>query len=284
MGAHETLRVLQELLVFQHTIFDLSFVYIGMLLAGVPEARVFLLITIAFFSARFSAMLMNRYVGREYDLLNKGKRHMQSLSLSKGLILIAFLASALVFIFSAYLLNSLAFMLSPLVLLLFVIDPVSKRKTKQRHFLIGLMMGLGVFGGYIGNAGLFPTTVQPYLLLFSILFVGAGFDMAYSIAYMAFDKAHGLRTYPAFYGADRSLRYSLYAHSFASLLIILFGISTHSYAVAIASLIAALLLLLEHHGVDSRNPGRIAGRFILYNASTAILLLASVIAAVFAGL
>lgn len=276
MGTHEALKALQEMLVLQHTIFDLSFVYIGMLFAGIPTLYKLILITIAFFAARFSALLMNRYVGRPFDIKNRKKKKMHSLRIPRHSILLAFAFSAVIFVISAYLLNFLALALSPLVLALFLIDPISKRHTKQRHFIVGLMMGIGVLGGYIGNAGAFPMQSAPYLLVISILFIGGGFDMVYSVAYTDFDKGHGLYTYASDYGPRKAMRYSLYSHIFAAAFLVLFGISTFSYPVILASALSAIMLLIEHMHINYKDAEKATARFIQYHAFCAILLLLSV--------
>ena len=89
MEAPKSVTIAQELFTFEHTLTDVSMVYVGALLAGAVPLRTFLLITIAFISARGSGMLFNRYAGRALDVANKNKKKMQSLSLPRNLVLLA---------------------------------------------------------------------------------------------------------------------------------------------------------------------------------------------------
>jgi 4-hydroxybenzoate polyprenyltransferase len=276
MEFRDALRSVEELFVLEFTIFNLSLVYIGMLFAyGLDLYKVFF-ITAAFLTARPAGLLINRYIGRDLDVKNRKKRGMASLKIPKGYLLLVAFAFSVLFIFCAYILNPLALALSPLVLALFVIDPISKRHTKNRHFVVGFIEGGSVIAGYIGAAGAFPPFAALYVLWAAIVFVGGGGDMLFTIIHVDFDRKNNLRTYPSRYGAEKTLSYSLLFHSIGGLLIILFGYLSGSLIILGGSFLAAAALMLEHLKVDVKNDKKVWRKFALYNALTVIVLLFSV--------
>ncbi len=261
-------------------IYNLSFAYIGMLLATGVSLRVFALITIAFMAARLAALLMNRYAGRELDLKNRKKlANDASLAVPRGALLVGFVALAALFVYTAYLLNTLAALLSPLVLALFIIDPMLKRRTASRHFSVGLMESFSPLAGYIGVKGAFPSAPAIYMLVAGMVLLGAGFDIIYSAMHTAFDRRHGLKTYPAEYGVDRAMGISAMLHAAAALMLIAFALYAGGWIVFAGSLAAAAVLALEHMGIRGANDRMLMKRFELYNPLIAVLLLACVLAA-----
>ncbi len=66
------LRIVLEMIKFEHTLFALPFALMGMLLAagGVPSGRIVLWIVVAMVGARSAAMGWNRLVDREIDAAN----------------------------------------------------------------------------------------------------------------------------------------------------------------------------------------------------------------------
>src|SRR4029079_19189652 len=66
------LRILLEMIKFEHTLFALPFAFLGMVLAagGWPPWRTVLWITVAMVGARSAAMGFNRLVDRKIDAAN----------------------------------------------------------------------------------------------------------------------------------------------------------------------------------------------------------------------
>jgi 4-hydroxybenzoate polyprenyltransferase len=282
MEFRDVLRSVEELFVLEFTVFNLSLVYIGMLFAhGLDLYKVFF-ITAAFLTARPAGLLINRYIGRDLDVKNTKKKNMASLKIPKRYLLLSTFAFSALFLFCAYMLNTLALALSPLVLALFVLDPVSKKHTKNRHFVVGFIEGGSVIAGYIGAVGAFPAFTALYVLWAAIVFVGGGGDMLFTIIHVDFDRRNSLKTYPSRYGAEKTLRYSLFFHSVGGLLIILFGYLSGSLIILAGSFFAAAALMLEHLKVDVKNDKKVWRKFALYNALTVLILLFSVFVSRFA--
>lgn len=274
------LRIVKELFVPEMTIFNISFLYIGVFFANYVTLGKFVLITIAFISARASGLLMNRYIGREYDLKNEKKiKRMASLVVSRNNILVMFFVFAIIFIITTYFLNFLSFALSFLVLALFVIDPILKRYTRERHFSIGLIESFSLMGGYIGARGAIPNAFGIYVLMLGIIFIGSGFDMIVSIIHTKFDRTHRLQTYSSNYGITNTLKWSLAYHLMASFLIIIFALTTKSYIILIGSFVAVIVLVYEHIDINYKtiHSKNLFSRAVTYNSIIGTILLFTII-------
>lgn len=279
MGIVEKLSGIPELVKLENTIFVLPFTYIGMLFAGTPTLIQFLLVTIALVCARGAAFSINRIVGHRFDASNPKKKNWNSLRLyTKAEMGIAAAAFAAVFMASAHMLNALAFVLAPVIVLLILLEPYTKRYTQHRHFTMGIVIGLGIMGGYIGVAGTFPTQLPLYVLLAGYaLFSGAN-DIIYTINHIESDIANRLKTYPVSYGSDSALSYSYQAHAFAAVLFAVFGYLNNSALLVLAALVVFGVLYLEHRQLRSRDERSLKVSFFYYNAAVSLLLLAFFIA------
>lgn len=282
MERDEIRRALGEMLGWQLSIYNLSFVYIGMLFAKSVTLRTFLLISISFFSARSAALLMNRYIGREIDLKNKKKSEMASLKIPKNALLAGFFAFSIIFVSSTYLLNKLAFTLSPVVLLLFIIDPRLKKHSSHRHFMIGTIESLDVIAGYVGALGSFPAIPGIYILMFGMIFIGAGFDIMYATIHRDFDKKYGLKTYAVKFGMRKALGISFYFHIVAAISLLAFAFLTRSYMIVGGAVIGAALLVTQHVGIGIDGNIDMFKRIMEYNTLLAVVLLLSVLITRFA--
>ena len=134
----------------EHTVFDLPFIFAGALIAsnGIIEMYKFFIILFVAISARGAAMSINRILGLKYDITNPRKRNWALVTGEINLRQAIAFTLILVFIFEGltYLLNNLVFMLSPIVLIFFIADPLMKRVTSLRHLFMGFTIGLGIIG------------------------------------------------------------------------------------------------------------------------------------------
>ncbi len=275
MEADKLKGILNELLAPNLLVFNICFVYIGMLLSQSVTLSITILVTIAFLSGRSAGIIANRYVGRDIDLSNPKKSGMYSLGIPKQNLLVMFAILFLVFAASAYALNRLSFMLTPLVLLLFFVDPKSKKYTNKRHYLVGIIESFDVLGGYIGAAGAIPTSVVVYLFAFSIIFIGGGFDILYSITHTQFDIKYKLKTVPSTIGINAALDLSLYSHIMAIAFLLAAAVLSGSYIIIAGAIGASALLLAQHHGINPHNDTDIRRRIALYNSTAALVMLSS---------
>src|SRR3972149_363196 len=173
-----TLRMIKV----EHSVFALPFALISALVAarGLPSWEVLGWILVAMISARSCAMAFNRWADYKFDRLNP---RTSKWPLAAGLLSPWFVAAfvgvcSTVFVFAAYMLNRLAFLLSPVALFLICFYSFTKRFTLFSHWFIGLALAVGPAGAWIAVRG--DLTFEPLLLSLAILFWVAGFDLIYS--------------------------------------------------------------------------------------------------------
>src|SRR5512145_2179431 len=114
------IKIILEMIKFEHTIFALPFAFTGALLAldGLPSWYQAIWIVVAMVGARSAAMGFNRWADRKIDAENPRTRT-RALPLglvTPGQVLVFILVSSALLVFAASMLNPLAFALSPLAL------------------------------------------------------------------------------------------------------------------------------------------------------------------------
>ena len=135
-----------ELVKFSHTIFALPFALAAMLLAarGLPEKYIFFWIMVAMVTARTAAMAYNRIVDREIDAKNPRTQNREipagKVSVMEAAAL--FNVATLGFLFSAWKINMLAFVLAFPALFVLCFYSYCKRFTSFSHFVLGLCLGI----------------------------------------------------------------------------------------------------------------------------------------------
>jgi 4-hydroxybenzoate polyprenyltransferase len=277
MGIAQKIARIPELVKLENSIFVLPFTYIGMFFAGTFTIVQFLFITLALIAARGAAFAANRYLGLKYDRKNPKKTGWSSVSLySKQDIAVIFVAFAILFMASALALNLLAFLLSPIILAIVAFEPFLKKRTAHRHMIMGFVIGLGIIGGYIGIAGSFPTSPELYILLLGYMCFSASNDIVYSMSHVAFDRSHGLKTYPTVYGINKAKRISLYLHLWSSALFIEFGSLTGSTIVVLFAALTIPVFIIEDKSLSNASDKSIGSVFFKYNAVVSLMMLVSV--------
>ena len=156
----QRLKYFNELVMFQHSIFSLPFIFIAMIVSakGWFGFGLFFLGLLAAITARNFAMGLNRYADREFDAKNPRTANRPSVDgrLSASSILLFTIVNALVFVAVAYMINTLAFYMS--IPLLVVLGSYSyfKRFSALAHVVLGLSLGLAPIAGAIAVEGSIP--------------------------------------------------------------------------------------------------------------------------------
>ncbi len=210
------IKIILEMIKFEHTIFALPFAFTGALLAahGMPSGKTVLWITVAMVGARSAAMGFNRWADRKFDAENPRTRER---ALPKGLVtpgqVVVFTAvSSAVLVFAAYMLNPLAFALSPLALAVVFFYSYTKRFTFLAHAFLGLGIAGAPLGAWIAVTGRFEA---PALVLgAAVLFWLVGFDVLYALQDIDYDRKAGLHSIPQRFGINRSLWIARISHGF----------------------------------------------------------------------
>src|SRR5271170_3837227 len=130
------IRVVLEMIKFEHSVFALPYALVGALLAaraagGLPTWRQLLWIIVAMVGARSAAMTMNRIADIEFDRRNPrtANRALPKGELSMGFAWVFTVAASAVLVLAAWQLNPLALKLSPVALALLFFYSYTKRFT-----------------------------------------------------------------------------------------------------------------------------------------------------------
>ncbi len=245
----QKLKDFNELVMFQHTVFSLPFIFIAMIVAaqGWFGWELLFLGLFAAVSARNFAMGLNRYADRVYDAQNPRTAARPSVDgrISAQNILLFTLANALVFVVVAYFINALAFYLSVPILLILASYSYVKRFSELAHLVLGLSLGLAPIAGVVAVQAAIP--MWSLFLSLGVLFWVAGFDLLYSLQDMEFDKKEGLFSIPSRYGAEATLFIAALFHGMTFLFWLFFAAEASlGFFSWLAVVLSGVMLWYEH--------------------------------------
>jgi 4-hydroxybenzoate polyprenyltransferase len=230
-----------ELVMFEHSVFSLPFIFIAMVVAADGWFGFYLLVMgiLAALSARNFAMGVNRYADRDVDAANprtSGRPNVDG-RLDSTSILIFIGVNFLIFVIVAYMINPLAFALSIPILAVLASYSYFKRFSSMAHIVLGVSLGLAPIAGVVAVLGTIP--LWSVLLSLGVIFWVAGFDLLYSLQDIDFDKEKGLHSIPSVYGAEATLFISALFHGLSVLFWTLFvwsaGLGIFAFIAAIGS-------------------------------------------------
>jgi len=251
----KNLHVTLEMIKWEHSVFALPFALCGAMLAarGVPSTHQLIWIVVAMVAARSAAMSFNRLVDTSIDAANPRTRTraLPAGTLTQNFVKKFVIVASAVFIFSAWELNRLAFLLSPLALAILLLYSYTKRWTRWSHLVLGFALGIAPAAAWIAVRG----SLDPRILLLTaaVTFWVAGFDVLYACQDYDFDQQAGLHSIPRYCGVGSALWIARMFHlSMLFLLAALIWVF-HLGALAIAGVIAVLLLLAYEHSLVSKD-------------------------------
>ncbi|NUO09305.1 MAG: UbiA family prenyltransferase [Candidatus Brocadia sp.] len=257
-----------DLIKFSHTIFSFPFAVMSAFLAagGMPGLKQLLLILAALITARSAAMSFNRLVDTSYDIHNPRTAYRVELQkkIGTGSVWVFTILCVILFVFCAWLLNRLAFFMSPLAILIIFGYSYTKRFTHFSHFVLGLALGLSPIGAWVGIQG--TLTATPFLLGLAVVLWTAGFDIIYACQDLEHDIKSGLYSIPKKLGIKRALILSAVLHLF--MIVVLLAVSRYTdlgimYTIGVC--IVAALLVYEHALVKPKDLSKISTAFFTVN-------------------
>ena len=275
------LKIILEMIKFEHTIFALPFAVMSAFIAadGLPALAKFGWILVAMVGARSCAMAFNRLADAEIDAKNPrtAMRAIPAGLITKGTVWGFTIVSAGLLVFAAWRLNPLAFMLSPVALVVVMGYSYTKRFTALSHFWLGLSLSISPVGAWIAIRGNFA--LPPIILCLVVLLWTAGFDIIYACQDVNFDRKHGLRSIPAKIGIRWSLWLSSVLHVIAVLLLLGIPILVELglfYYIGVG--IVVLIFIYEHAIVKPTDLSRVNLAFFTLNGTISLVLMALSIA------
>ncbi|MCT7573137.1 menaquinone biosynthesis prenyltransferase MqnP [Aliarcobacter butzleri] len=242
-----------ELVMFQHSIFALPFIFVAMVVAANDWFGFKLLIlgVLAAVTARNFAMGFNRYMDRDIDALNPRTVNRPNVDgrISANAMFIFVVVNALLFILVAYFVNDLAFILSLPILIIIGSYSYFKRFSYLAHIILGISLALAPIAGVVAVSENIPLWV--IFLSIGVMFWVAGFDLLYSLQDIEVDKKLGLHSVPSVFGVEKTMLFSKVFHALTVIFWLLFVIySSSSYFAYLAVIISALMLSYEHYLVN----------------------------------
>ena len=243
------IKIILEMIKFEHTIFALPFAFTGALLAldGLPSLEQVIWIIAAMVGARSAAMGFNRWADRDIDSENpRTKTRALPLGLVTPAQVLAFIiVSSGLLVLAAYMLNPLSFMLAPVALAIVFFYSYTKRFTFLSHAFLGLAISGAPMGAWIAVTGRFEF---PALVLgVAVLFWLVGFDILYALQDLEFDRKAGLHSVPQRFGVRTSLLISRTAHLVTMLCLFwIYVLLPVGLVYLLGVLVATGLIIYEH--------------------------------------
>ena len=265
-----------KLIRVRETVFSLPLAYIGMLMVAetLPPVRTWIFVTTALMGARTLGMCLNRILDKDIDARNPRTAHrlLPSGEVTVSTALWYAAGSALLFVGSAYLLNSLCFYLAFLALFLLITYSLVKRFSSLSHFYLGVTEACAPIGGALAVDPRF----SPLLVLigcYMILWI-TGFDIIYSCQDYEFDRAHRLFSIPVRCGIKNTLIISAVLHGAAVAVLIAIGMLLKAHALYFACLVAVCGFFIRQHTlVSARDLSRLQVAFFNMNRNISFTVL-----------
>ena len=220
------LRVLLEMVKWEHTVFALPFAYAGMLAAPVPFSLSNLVwITVAMVGARTAGMTLNRIIDASMDARNP---RTADRAIPKGLIGVReawlfTLVSVGLLVVATFFLAPITRVLWPLVVLGFVVYPYTKRFTWLCHLALGIANGLAPAAAWVAVTN--DVSWTPVLIWAAAALWVGGFDIIYALLDRDFDLENRVNSLPARFGVGPALVVSRIWHALSVALLVAFGVA-----------------------------------------------------------
>ena len=265
----------------QHTVFALPFAVMSAFLSagGLPETEKLLWIIVCMVGARSAAMAFNRIVDARFDKENPRTqdRALPSGKINVGNYAVFLVASSALFIFSAWMLNSLAFYLSPVALAIVFFYSLTKRFTAFSHFWLGLAISIAPVGAW--GAIREEISFTSLLLGAAVIFWLIGFDILYACMDIEADRANRLHSIPERFGIETALKMAFASHAVmvVFLLVLLEPTVLLGWVYLAGVALVAGLLVYEHSLIKKDDLSKVNMAFFNVNGIISIGLMAFVI-------
>ncbi|PIQ97142.1 MAG: 4-hydroxybenzoate octaprenyltransferase [Nitrospinae bacterium CG11_big_fil_rev_8_21_14_0_20_56_8] len=214
MTPFEKLAVIFQDIKIQHTVFALPFAVISAFLAagGLPPWDKLFWIVVAMFGGRSAAMAFNRIVDARYDATNPRTRDraLPAQRISAGPYAVFLVASSLLLVWASYMLNPLAFYLSPVALAIVFFYSLTKRFTPYSHLFLGFAIAVAPVGAWVAIRE--EISLVSLVLGAAVVFWLAGFDVIYSCLDVEHDAQNRLHSIPRRFGLKTALWLAAAAH------------------------------------------------------------------------
>ncbi len=274
------LKIIFSDIKIQHTVFALPFAVMSAFLAaeGMPEWITLGWIGVAMFGARNAAMAFNRMVDTKLDAKNPrtSGRALPAGKVTLTQYAVFLVISSALLIGASYMLNPLAFYLSPVALAIVFFYSITKRFTSWSHVVLGFALACAPVGAWVAVRE--EISLVSLILGAAVVFWLTGFDIIYSCLDVEADHKNKIYSVPRRFGVDRALKIAYAAH--AVMILFLLAMLWHPalgslYIVGVVAV--AGLLVYEHSLVKSDDLSKVNFAFFNVNGIIGIGLMCVVI-------
>ena len=275
------LKIIFSDIKIQHTVFALPFAMMSAFIAaeGLPKWETLLWILVAMFGARNAAMAFNRMADIQIDRLNPRTRNR---ALPSGKVTFRqywgfLVASTALFVLAAYMLNRLAFYLSPVALVIVFGYSFAKRFTPYSHLWLGIAISIAPVGAWVAVRE--EISLVSLVLGAAVVFWLVGFDIIYSCMDVESDSKNKLYSIPQRFGVERALQLAFLSHG--AMLLFLLGllfVPVLGWLYLAGVVLVVGLLGYEHSLVRPNDLSRVNIAFFNINGGISVLLMLFVIA------
>ncbi|WP_158735328.1 UbiA-like polyprenyltransferase [Alteribacillus sp. YIM 98480] len=274
------LKIILEMIKFEHTVFALPFAFLGAVLGNLmvegswPTISEWIWITLAMVGARSAAMTLNRVIDANIDKKNPrtADRAIPAGLITTSQSILFITVSFLLLFISAYQLNMLSVYLLPIAVFFLTFYSYTKRFTWLCHVFLGITIAIAPLGGWVGATGTLHS--EAFLLFLAVAFWIAGFDIIYATQDADYDRQVGLYSIPARFGVKKALYLARCFHviSFISLLTLHF-LSPLSVVYLAGVLLAGIIMAYEHSIVKPDDLSKVKVAFFPMNGILSMVML-----------
>lgn len=274
MGAMGRILLFTEEIKVEHSVFALPFAVATsfIVFSGWPNDWAFAWIVVGMISARTLGMAANRLIDAEIDARNPrtANRGIPSGQLKKWHVAVWGLVSIAIFAVAVSQLDSVSWVLSPIVLVALIGYPYAKRFTWLAHFALGTVYLIIPPATWIALTG--ELEFGAVLLGVAAMFWVAGFDTIYATADLKVDREQGIHSIPAKFGIAGALYSARGFHAITVTFLVLSGIAfdvNFVYFIGVGA--AALLLAYEYSLISPNDLSKLGAVFFTMNGIIAIV-------------
>src|SRR6266436_1515301 len=270
------IRIVLEMIKFEHSVFALPFALTGALLAarasrhGWPALRQVVWIVVAMVAARSAAMTINRIVDLRYDRENPrtNKRALATGDLSVSFAWVFTVVAVGVFLVAAWQLNRLALELAPIALAVLFFYSF----TNWSHLFLGFALGISPAAAWIAVTG--GLDLRILILCAAVTLWVGGFDVLYACQDVDYDRSAGLFSVPKRFGIARALLIARAMHvGVVAMLASLAASFALPWPAWVGIAVVAALLAYEHSLVKADDLSKLDAAFFAVNGYISLLFL-----------
>ena len=274
------IRIVLEMIKFEHSVFALPFALTGALLAarasrhGWPTLRQVVWIVVAMVAARSAAMTINRIADLRYDRENPrtSKRALATGDLSVSFAWVFTIGAVGVFLVAAWQLNRLALELAPVALAILFFYSFTKRFTNWSHLFLGFALGISPAAAWIAVTG--GLDLRILILCAAVTLWVGGFDVLYACQDVDYDRRAGLFSVPKRFGIACALLIARVMHvGVVALLAWLAASLALPWPAWVGVAVVAALLAYEHSLVKADDLSKLDAAFFAVNGYISLLFL-----------